>query len=103
MGLYNGLRQKDIHRKKKLKPSEKILDHMGSEELAANMFRATQTEAKLKRANIIGAEKANQTHFDVGKKVRKTIRELGGTMPEKLPNTEAIMLTKKRVMFEELE
>ncbi len=65
MGLYGGLRQKDIHVKKKLKPQEKILDHMGSEELAANLFRSTQTEAKLKRENIMGEQKANKTHFDI--------------------------------------
>lgn len=97
MGLYNGLRQKDIHRKKKLKPREKILDHMGSEELAANMFRATQTESRLKRTNIFGENKANRTHYEVGKKVRRTIRELGGTMPEKLPSAEAVTQAGKRL------
>lgn len=97
MGLYNGLRQRDIHRKKKLKPQQKILDHMGSEELSANWFRATQTEAKIKRENIFGQEKANSTHFHVGKKVRQTIRELGGTMPEKLPNADAIKKSRKRL------
>ncbi len=85
MGLYGGLDAKRIHRKKGLKKSENILDHMGSTELAANLFRATQTEEKLKRENIKGKQKANQTHFEVGKKVRKTIEELGGTMPENLP------------------
>jgi DNA-damage-inducible protein D len=68
-----------------LKKSQKILDHMGSTELAANLFRATQTEDKLRRDGIQGKTQANQTHFEVGKKVRATIRELGGTMPEKLP------------------
>ena len=82
MGLYGGLDAKAIHRKKGLKKSENILDHMGSTELAANLFRATQTEEKLRRENIQGKQKANQTHFEVGKKVRKTIEELGGTMPE---------------------
>ena len=57
---------------------------MGSTELAANLFRATQTEEKLKRDNIQGKTKANQTHYEVGKKVRETIKELGGTMPEDL-------------------
>ncbi len=84
-GLYGGLSVTDIKARKKLKKSEDILDHMGSEELAANLFRATQTEAKLKREGIVGKDKANQTHFQVGEKVRETIRELGGTMPEKLP------------------
>ncbi|MCK9352389.1 MAG: DNA damage-inducible protein D [Candidatus Paceibacterota bacterium] len=97
MGLYGGLRQKDIHQKKKLKEKEGILDHMGSEELAANLFRATQAEAKLKRENIQGQERANKAHFAVGKKVRKTISDLGGTMPEKLPTPEHIKESKKRI------
>ena len=87
-GLYGGLGVQDIHRRKGLKQGEKILDHMGSTELAANLFRATQTEEKLRREQIKGKEKANQTHFEVGKKVRKTIEELGGTMPEDLPTPE---------------
>ena len=89
-GLYGGLGQVDIHRRKGLKKGQKILDHMGSTELAANLFRATQTEDKLRRENIRGKDKANQTHFEVGKKVRKTIKELGGTMPESLPSAENI-------------
>jgi len=64
---------------------EKILDFMGSEELVDNLFRVVQTDAKLRRENIQGKEAANQTHFEVGKKVRQTIQELGGTMPEDLP------------------
>jgi DNA-damage-inducible protein D len=84
-GLYGGLGAKDIHVYKGLKKSQKILDHMGSTELAANLFRATQTEDKLRRDGIKGKSKANQTHLEVGQKVRATIRELGGTMPEKLP------------------
>ncbi|MBN4062829.1 MAG: DNA damage-inducible protein D [Alkaliphilus sp.] len=85
MGLYGGLKAKDIHKNKKLKKSQKILDYMGSTELAANLFRATQTDDKLRRENIKGKGKANKTHFVVGKKVRETIEELGGTMPEDLP------------------
>lgn len=85
MGLYGGMKAKDIHQHKGLKKSQKILDHMGYEELAANLFRATQTEAKLRRDKIQGKENANQTHYDVGAKVRQTIKELGGTMPEDLP------------------
>ena len=84
-GLYNGLGMKDIHKRKGLKKSEQILDHMGATELAANLFRITQTEDKLRRENIKGKELANETHFAVGKKVRQTIAELGGTMPENLP------------------
>jgi len=94
MGLYNGLGAKDIHAKKGLKKSQNILDHMGSTELAANLFRATQTEEKLKRENIKGKQKANQTHFEVGKKVRQTMEELGGTMPEDLPSEESIKKIK---------
>lgn len=90
MGLYGGLDAKAIHKKKGLKKSQQILDHMGSTELAANLFRATQTEEKLKRENIKGKQKANQAHYEVGKKVRKTIEEIGGTMPENLPTAENI-------------
>jgi len=89
-GLYGGLDAKAIHKKKGLKKSQQILDHMGSTELAANLFRATQTEEKLKRENIKGKFKANKTHHEVGKKVRKTIKELGGTMPEDLPTADSI-------------
>lgn len=84
-GLYGGLDQKAIHQRKGLKKSQKILDHMGSTELAANLFRATQAEEKLVRDQVNSKQQANQTHFDVGRKVRQTIEELGGTMPENLP------------------
>lgn len=84
-GLYGGLGMKEIHARKGLKKSQKILDHMGSTELAANLFRATQTDEKLRRDNIKGKTAANQTHYEVGRKVRQTIKELGGTMPEDLP------------------
>lgn len=87
-GLYGGLGRKEIHERKKLKKSQDILDYMGSTELAANLFRATQTEEKLRKEHIIGKENANKTHYDVGKKVRQTIKELGGTMPEDLPTPE---------------
>jgi DNA-damage-inducible protein D len=87
-GLYGGRAAKDIHALKGLKKSQKILDHMGSTELAANLFRATQTEEKLKRESVRGKSKANSTHYEVGKKVRQTIAELGGTMPEALPTPE---------------
>jgi len=90
MGLYGGLTSGDIYRRKGLKKSQQILDHMGSTELAANLFRATQTEEKLRRENIKGKEKANRTHREVGAKIRKTIKELGGTMPENLPVAEDI-------------
>jgi DNA-damage-inducible protein D len=95
-GLYGGLGAKDIHIKKRLKKNQKILDHMGSTELAANLFRATQTEEKIRRENIQGKEDANLTHFKVGKKVRQTIKELGGTMPENIPTAESIKKLKKQ-------
>lgn len=93
MGLYGGLKAKDIHVKKGLKKSQKILDHMGSTELAANLFRATQTEEKLRRDNTKGKKEANATHFEVGQKVRNTIKELGGTMPEDLRTAEKSIKT----------
>jgi DNA-damage-inducible protein D len=97
-GLYNGLGMKDIHKRKGLKKNEQILDHMGATELAANLFRITQTDDKLRRENIKGKEQANETHYAVGKKVRQTIAELGGTMPENLPTPEksAKVLKKER-------
>lgn len=88
MGLYGGLKAQDIHARKGLKRNERILDYMGYEELAANLFRATQTEAKLRREEVQGKKEANETHYKVGKKVRDTIAELGGTMPENLPTPE---------------
>ncbi len=95
MGLYGGLGAKQIHAVKGLKKSQQILDHMGSTELAANLFRATQTEEKLKKDKIKGKVKANKTHFEIGKKVRKTIEEIGGTMPEDLPTADSIKKLEK--------
>jgi DNA-damage-inducible protein D len=97
-GLYGGMTAQDIHQHKGLKKSQQILDHMGSTELAANLFRATQAEEKLRRDKVKGKGRANQTHFEVGKKVRQTIQELGGTMPESLPVAESIkkLESKKR-------
>ena len=89
-GLYNGLGMQDIHKNKGLKKSQKILDHMGSEELAANLFRATQAEAKLRREQTKGKINANHLHKNVGSMVRKTIKEIGGTMPENLPVADSI-------------
>lgn len=87
-GLYGGMDMRAIHQHKGLKKSQKILDYMGSTELAANLFRATQTEEKLRRDNVQGKSEANKTHYEVGAKVRQTIKELGGTMPEDLPTPE---------------
>lgn len=95
MGLYGGLDAKGIHKNKGLKKSQNILDHMGSTELAANLFRATQTEEKLRRDNIKGKKQANKTHFDIGEKVRKTIEDIGGTMPEDLPVADSIKKLEK--------
>ena len=87
-GLYGGLGAGDIHARKGLKKREQILDHMGSDELAANIFRASQTKQKLERDQAQGKQQANQTHFEVGHKVRQTIKDLGGAMPEDLPTPE---------------
>jgi DNA-damage-inducible protein D len=95
-GLYGGLGMRDIHERKRLKPTEQILDHMGSTELAANLFRATQTEEKLRRENVGNKDLANRIHNEVGRKVRKTIHELGGTMPENLPVAESIRKVESR-------
>jgi len=97
MGLYNGLDAKAIHKQKGLKKSQQILDHMGSTELAANLFRATQTEDKLRKENIKGKQEANKIHYEVGKKVRRTIKEIGGTMPENLPTPENIKNVQKKL------
>ncbi|MBF0493749.1 MAG: DNA damage-inducible protein D, partial [Candidatus Omnitrophica bacterium] len=89
-GLYGGLRQSDINKCKELNKNQKILDHMGSTELAANLFRTTQTEEKIRREQLRDKSRANQAHFEVGRKVRQTIKDLGGTMPENLPVPESI-------------
>lgn len=96
-GLYGGRTMQDIHANKKLKKSQKILDHMNSEELAANLFRATQTDAKIRRENIRGQGSANLAHYEVGQKVRATIANLGGTMPENLPIPDAIGKAQTRI------
>lgn len=95
-GLYGGLTTKSLHSRKRLKKGQQILDHMGSTELAANLFRATQTEEKLKRDNIKNKLAANQTHYEVGRKVRKTIEDIGGTMPESLPAVESIKAIERK-------
>lgn len=90
MGLYGGLGAHDIHTRKRLGKGQQILDHMGSTELAANLFRATQAEDKLRRERIVGKTRANIAHREVGAKVRQTIKELGGSMPEELPTADSI-------------
>lgn len=100
-GMYGGLAAKDIHSRKKLKKSQKILDHMGSTELAANLFRTTQAEEKLKREPHSNKYQANQTHYNVGQKVRQTIEELGGTMPENLPTHDSIQKVQRQKIQEQ--
>ena len=106
-GLYGGLGMRDIHERKRLKSREHILDHMSSTELAANLFRTTQAEDKLRRENVRNKDHANRIHNEVGRKVRKTIRELGGTMPENLPVAENIKKVesreKKRLKTEQMK
>ncbi|MBP1592555.1 MAG: hypothetical protein ILP22_10990 [Oscillospiraceae bacterium] len=84
-GLYGGLGAKEIYERKGLNNDQKILDYMGSTELAANLFCATQTEERIRRENITGDDEVNKTYYEVGSKVRHIIAELGGTMPENLP------------------
>ena len=96
-GLYGGLEAKDIQARKGLKKSQHILDHMGSTELAANLFRATQTEEKIRRERIRGKQNANRVHQEVGAKVRQTIEEIGGTMPEDLPTADSIKRIEKKL------
>ncbi len=87
-GLYNGETADDIAKRKGLRYREDILDNMGSDKLIANLFRISQTDQKLKRDNTLGEQKAIDTHYEVGKKVRKAIADIGGTMPEELPTPE---------------
>jgi DNA-damage-inducible protein D len=96
-GMYGGLDRVGIQSHKGLPSKANILDHMGSTELAANLFRATQAEDKLRRENIQGKQNANQAHFEVGQKVRQAIREIGGTMPEQLPTAENIVKVERRI------
>ena len=87
-GLYNGETAGEIAKRKNLRYREDILDNMGSEELSTNLFRITQTEAKLKNDKINTQKGANTVHYEVGKEIRNTIEKLGGTMPENLPTPE---------------
>jgi len=96
-GLYGGLDRPAIQRRKGLRAKQALLDHMGSTELAANLFRATQTEEKLRRDQVRGKDAANATHYEVGRKVRKAIEDIGGTMPESLPPAEDIVKVSRRL------
>lgn len=103
-GLYGGLGMKDIKARKGLKKSQNILDHMGSTELAANLFRATQTEDKIRRENIKNKGQASQIHHEIGKKVRQTIKDIGGTMPENLPTPkESIKKVERKIKKLDIE
>ena len=102
MGLYGGLDVDDIHNKKGLTINQKILDYMGSTELIANLFRISQTEEKLRKDNIQGADKATQTHYAVGREVRKAIEKIGGTMPEDLPTPEKSIQQIEKEQMERL-
>lgn len=104
-GLYNGETANDIAKKKGLRYREDILDNMGSEELAANLFRITQTESKLKRDNISSEKDANETHYNIGKNIREVIAKNGGTMPEKLPTPKKSLkeLEKEQKRQEKIE
>lgn len=95
-GLYNGETANDIAKRKGLRYREDILDNMGSDELIANLFRISQTEQKLKRDNVKGETKANDVHYEVGKKVRKAIADIGGTMPEEFPTPEKSLKTLEK-------
>src|SRR3954465_1517726 len=89
-GLYNGLTAQDIHKRKNLKKTQNILDHMGSLELAANLFRSSAAEEKLRTENVQDKEKANEVHYEAGVVVRRAMQELGNTMPEDLPTVDSI-------------
>jgi len=96
-GLYGGLDRRGIQTIKGLPAKSDILNHMGSTELAANLFRATQTEEKLRREQIQGKDKANAAHYLVGRQVRKAIQDIGGTMPEKLETAEDLDKIRRRL------
>ena len=99
-GLYNGETADDIAKRKRLRYREDILDKMGSEELAANLFRITQTESKLKKDNIYGEGNANMIHYIIGKNIRDVIQKNGGVMPENLPTPEKSLkeIEKNRIL-----
>jgi DNA-damage-inducible protein D len=102
MGLYGGLTVADIHGRKALKPKEKILDHMGSTELIANLFRISQTEEKLKLDNTSRAVEANEVHYQIAEKIRKAMVEMGTTLPENLPTPEKSIQTVEREEIKKL-
>ena len=102
-GLYNGETANDIAKRKGLRYREDILDNMGSDELAANLFRISQTEQKIRNDNVEGESKANNVHYRVGRKIRKTIKELGGTMPEDMPTPNKSLKELEKVSKKEID
>ena len=104
-GLYNGETANDIAKRKGLRYREDILDNMSSVELGANIFRITQTEALLEKQESPNEQVATDTHYKVGKAVRETIKQLGGTMPEKLPTPKKSLkeLEKEKQRKEKIE
>lgn len=102
-GLYGGLKARDIHARKGLNENEEILDYMGSDELAANAFRASLTKQKLERERVEGKENANRTHHEMGRKVREFIKEVGATLPEDLPTPEESIQQLQRKEQKQLE
>ena len=98
-GLYNGESANDIAKRKGLRYREDILDNMCSEELAANLFRITQTESKLKKDNVRLEKAANETHYNIGKNIREVIIKNGGTMPEDLPTPDKSLKEIERDNF----
>jgi DNA-damage-inducible protein D len=101
-GLYNGLAAEDIHKKKSLKKSQNILDHMGSLELSANLFRSSAAEDRLRRENIRGKDNANRVHYESGVVVRRAMADLGNPMPENLPAVESIKKLERRAKKKQL-
>ena len=98
-GLYNGETADDIFKRKKLRYREDILDNMNEDELVANLFRINQTKQKLLRDKIKGEKEARDTHYEVGKKVRKAIADIGGMMPEDMPTPDkSLKELEKRAM-----
>ena len=102
-GLYNGETADDIAKRKGLRYREDILDNMGSEELAANLFRITQTESRLKKDNINSEKEANKTHYKIGKNIREVIAKNGGTMPEDLPTPQKSIKQIEREQLKRLK
>ena len=103
MGLYGGMDVDDIHAKKQLEVGQKILDYMGSTELIANLFRISQTEEKIRKDKVQGADKATSVHYNVGREVRNAIEKIGGTMPEDLPTPEKSIQQIEKEQMERLK